>query len=255
MELVRGLDNFRTHFADFPDRYVLIGGTACALAMDEAGLNFRATKDLDIVLLIEALDVAFVKAFWKFVEQGQYDNRQKSTGDRQYYRFYSPSDKKFPEMLELFSRRPDILEVDDNSGLTPIPVDDEVSSLSAILMDEDYYALIHAGKRDIDGLPVVGAEHLIPLKAKAWLDLLSRKERGERIDSKDVKKHKNDVFRLYQLLTTTTRIDLPTGIVSHLAEFLSRLEKDGDIDLQNLGIKSKTLDDAIEELRAIYQVA
>lgn len=57
--MVRGLDVFRRHFADFTDRYVLIGGVAATLAMEEAGLDFRATKDLDLVLIIEALD-AFV---------------------------------------------------------------------------------------------------------------------------------------------------------------------------------------------------
>jgi hypothetical protein len=32
----------------------LIGGTACIVIMQEAGLDFRATKDLDIVLYVEA---------------------------------------------------------------------------------------------------------------------------------------------------------------------------------------------------------
>ena len=52
--MVRGLDLFREHFKDFADRYVLIGGTACDLIMSEVGLQFRATKDLDIVLCIES---------------------------------------------------------------------------------------------------------------------------------------------------------------------------------------------------------
>ena len=54
--MVRGLDLFREHFAAFKDRYVLIGGTASFLALEEAGIEFRATKDLDIVLCIEAFD-------------------------------------------------------------------------------------------------------------------------------------------------------------------------------------------------------
>lgn len=53
--MVKGLDVFRGHFAGYEDQYVLIGGTAATLAMAEAGLEFRATKDLDIVLHIEAL--------------------------------------------------------------------------------------------------------------------------------------------------------------------------------------------------------
>ena len=41
--MVRGLDLFRAHFRDFADRYVLIGGTACDLVMDEAGLRCWGT--------------------------------------------------------------------------------------------------------------------------------------------------------------------------------------------------------------------
>ncbi|RZB30108.1 MAG: hypothetical protein SRB1_02388 [Desulfobacteraceae bacterium Eth-SRB1] len=46
--MVRGLDLFRDYFKDYTDKYILIGGTACDLAMESMGLNFRATKDLDI---------------------------------------------------------------------------------------------------------------------------------------------------------------------------------------------------------------
>lgn len=61
--MVKGLDLFRERFRDFADQYVLIGGTACDLILKEAGLHFRATKDLDIVLCIEAIDSRFAKAF------------------------------------------------------------------------------------------------------------------------------------------------------------------------------------------------
>ena len=38
--MVKGLDVFRRHFEHYTDRYVLIGG----VVMEEAGLDFRATK-------------------------------------------------------------------------------------------------------------------------------------------------------------------------------------------------------------------
>jgi hypothetical protein len=47
---------------------------------------------------------------------------------------------------------------------------------------------------------MVGASRLIALKARAWLDLTERAERGEQIDSKTIKKHKNDVFRSIVIL-------------------------------------------------------
>jgi hypothetical protein len=153
--MVRGLDLFRTHFENHADHYVLIGGTACSLAMEEAGLEFRMTQDLDIVLCVEALDGNFVQAFWDFVHAGRYENQQKSTGKKLFYRFHDPEDKAYPVMLELFSRKPDALILHDDSHLVPIPMDDEVASLSAILLDDDYYHFIHAGKQEAGGLPVV----------------------------------------------------------------------------------------------------
>jgi glutathionyl-hydroquinone reductase len=89
--MVKGLDIFRVHFQGYADRYVLIGGTACDIAMTSAGLAFRATKDLDIVLCVEALDAAFVRAFWEFVRLGGYQTQEKSTGQKQFYRFMKPS--------------------------------------------------------------------------------------------------------------------------------------------------------------------
>ena len=45
-------------------------------------------------------------------------------------------------MLELFSRQPDNFEMPQDAQLTPIPMDEEVSSLSAILLDGEYYQFI-----------------------------------------------------------------------------------------------------------------
>ncbi len=195
--MVKGLEVFREHFRNYADRYVLIGGAACDIAMTAAGLAFRATKDLDIVLYVEALDAEFVRAFWEFVRAGGYEIQEKSTGGKQFYRFQKPSNANYPFMLELFSRRPDVLQVADGSHLTPLPVEEDASSLSAILLDDAYYDFIRAGRQELDGIPMVRPAQLIALKARAWLDLTERENRGEKIDSKTIKKHKNDVFRLY----------------------------------------------------------
>jgi len=52
--VVKGLDVFRSWFTAHGDEFVLIGGTAATLALEVAGLEFRATKDLDVVLHVEA---------------------------------------------------------------------------------------------------------------------------------------------------------------------------------------------------------
>ena len=173
--MVRGLDIFQERLAAYVDQYVLIGGTAASLAMEEAGLEFRATKDLDIVLHVEALTPAFAKAFWRFVADGGYEIRQAShTGKPIFYRFQNPADARYPAMLELFARAPDGLQPAPGSQLTPIPLDEALTSLSAILLDAAYYAFIMAGRREVRGLAWIGADRLIPLKAIAWLELTWR---------------------------------------------------------------------------------
>ena len=57
--MVKGIEVFRKHFAGYEDKYVLIGGTACDLLFQKNGLPFRATRDLDIILVAEALTPEF----------------------------------------------------------------------------------------------------------------------------------------------------------------------------------------------------
>ncbi len=84
-------------------------------------------------------------------------------------------------MLELFSRNPEFIILEEESLLTPLPIDDEVSSLSAILLNEAYYELLKTGQMLIDGIPVLRPTCLIPFKAKAWLDLNQRRSNGEQL--------------------------------------------------------------------------
>ena len=68
--MLTGIDKFREYFADYEDRYAIIGGAACDLLFGEAGLDFRATKDIDMVLCVEVVDIAFGKAFRAFLDAG-----------------------------------------------------------------------------------------------------------------------------------------------------------------------------------------
>ncbi|MBN2429397.1 MAG: hypothetical protein JXK94_13770 [Deltaproteobacteria bacterium] len=221
------------------------------MAMDEVGEEFRATKDLDIVLCVEVLDVAFVKAFWEFVKAGRYRNQQQSTGRKLFYRFFEPEDESFPYMLELFSRKPDALVYAGEGRLTPIPMGEEASSLSAILLDEGYYHFLHAGKRDSQGLPFVGPEYIIPLKARAWLDLKKRREQGQHVDRNDIKKHKNDVFRLFRIISPENIVELPEQVAADLNAFIQAIA-DKPIELKNFGYKGAKLDDILTEMRDFY---
>lgn len=249
--MVRGLDVFREHFRRYSDQFILIGGTACDLVMAEAGDTFRATKDLDIVLCIEALDATFVRAFWEFVRSGGYNRREKASGQRRFYRFQKPNKENYPAMLELFSRQPDILSLAEGTAFTPVPVDEGVSSLSAILLDEDYYEWLRSGAREKDGLRFVGPEHLIPLKARAWIDLAGRKAQGEAVDEKNIKKHRNDVFRLYRVISPAFGSEIPERVREDMLTFITRMEKE-HVDLQALGLRNANKQDVLADLRRLY---
>jgi hypothetical protein len=71
-------------------------------------------------------------------------------------------------MIELFSRRSDAIQLPDDAVLTPLPIDEDISSLSEILLDDDYYTFLRNGKVVIDGVTVLGPAYLISFKAKAY---------------------------------------------------------------------------------------
>lgn len=250
--MVNGLDLFQKYFEDYKDSYVLIGGIACSVLMDEAGAEFRATKDLDIILIAEAVNAEFGERFWDFIKAGKYQNQMKGAEKRLFYRFEKPENQSFPAMLELFSRVPDNLSFQGDGHLTPIPMDEDVSSLSAILLNEDYYNLLMQGKTLVNGLPVLGAEYLIPFKAKAWLDLIERKKQGQTADSRNIKKHKNDVFRLSFILARRP-ISLPASIESDMKAFIEAMKKDPP-DLKSLGYGSIAIETVFDLLEKIFGI-
>jgi hypothetical protein len=126
-------------------------------------LVFRATKDIDLVLIIEALDACFVKQFRKFIQEGNYHQTQVEGKERKYYRFANPANENFPVLIELFSKRPNVIREIEGIHLTPIPVEEDLSSLSAILMDDEYYKFTIDNIQQVDDLSVASAEVLIAL--------------------------------------------------------------------------------------------
>ena len=73
--MVKGLEIFEKYFAEYTDQYVLIGGAACDIIFSKNDAQFRATRDLDMVLIIEALKPEFVEQFWRFVIDADYRHR------------------------------------------------------------------------------------------------------------------------------------------------------------------------------------
>lgn len=219
--MVKGIDTFRRYFADYEEQYVLIGGAACDIIFESNDTQFRATRDLDMVLIIEALTPEFGEKFWEFIQNGRYRNKATNGKKPQFYRFDKPEDDSYPKMIELFCRSD--FELSEMTGITPIHIDDSVSSLSAILLDDNYYKVLLEGKVIRNGLSVLRPEYLILFKAKAFLDLKTRKNQGEPIDSSDIKKHKKDILKISSELMLEHISDLPEMVKKDIDVFIDSL--------------------------------
>ena len=150
-----------------------------------------------------------------------------------FYRFTDPK-AGYPVMIELFSKKPGYkLEVDE--GIIPIHMDEDTSSLSAILLNDDFYNFMLQGRAVVDGISVLRAEYLIPFKMFAWLDLKNKKQNGEHVDSRDIKKHKYDVFRLLQIVDSNTIIPTDGLVKKSINEFFEEILKE-TLPLSQLGL-------------------
>ena len=216
--MVRGLDTFKNYFKDYKEHYIVIGGTAMATTLEEAGFTPRATKDIDIIFVIEALNAEFGKVFWQFILDGEYNTREIDEV-RTCYRFTNPVNEDYPKQIELFSRVPDGIVLPEDAHLTPIPLDEGLSSLSAILLDEGFYQFTITNCSVIDEVNYANHASMICLKAYAYLSNKAMKAEGKSIKQVNIDKHKNDIFRIANLLSDQT-IEVPDDIIIYLQQFI-----------------------------------
>ena len=237
--MVKGLGTFRKYFKEFEEQYVLIGGAACDILFESNDASFRATRDLDMVLIVEGLTNEFGEKLWEFIQDGGYRNKASNGGKPQFYRFDKPEDDSYPKMIELFCRKD--FELREMTGITPIHIDDTVSSLSAILLDDDYYQILLEGRVVKNGLSVLSPEYLILFKAKAYLDLQRNKEIDGTGDLDDIKKHKKDILRISTELMLEKIDKLPVSVKEDIDTFINNLSQDpfDSNSLKNYGLKNE----------------
>ena len=254
--MVRGLDLWKDYFAEYADHYVLIGGAACHWYEEEYAQNPRATKDLDLILVVESLSAEFGVKFWDFIKEGRYSSRQRGEDKHEYYRFMNPEDKRYPQQVELFSRQVDGLQLPEEARLEPIHIEDGVSSLSAILMDDAYYHFTIEHSTVYEGIHLANVEALICLKAKAFMDLQNRKNRGDNTDSDKTEKHKKDVIRLTALLSGDSVFKLPESLQKDISDFCGSVQYDlPNIDfMKSAGLGNMNAEDLIVSLKRIMNL-
>jgi hypothetical protein len=226
--MVKGLEKFKEYFAGFEDNYVIIGGTACDIILRDTDMRPRATDDIDMILVIEKMKPEFGRRFWDFIVSGEYKTRQRksdgNTSKTELFRFIHPKDG-FPVQIELLSKHPDVLGEPTGFHLTPIPVGDEISSLSAILMDEEYYNQTIEDSIIKNGIRIASPLSLLCLKVKAFLNLLEEKKTNPAVRSSDIKKHRDDVFKLLAMrIDPFTSVELSVTMKAGIDNFIRIIE-------------------------------
>jgi len=258
-----GINKIREYLGGFNSNYVIIGGTACNLNLEEADLRGRATKDVDMIVICEAINTEYIWQFWTFINAGGYKICPvfaNSYGEKKlnYYRFAEPTDSSFPAYIELFSRIPDGIQLSDVAHLVHIDMnEDYLSGFSAILMDDDYYnyAIVHS--REIDGIQVIDKDALIVLKAKAYLNNKKRKEEGQQVHQDDIDKHKKDIYRISFLFSGEERYDVADSIKADLNDFLIHLPIDPvstKAIAKAMGVVEVPMTNFVQKIKALFQL-
>lgn len=157
---------------------------------------------------------------------------QETSGNRRAYRFTHPSDECYPKQLELFCAQADALAVakTETGVIMPIPSeDDDLSDLSAIVMDPVYYEWVLGGSAiDPDtGLRIAQSHVLFALKAKAWRDHIERQA-----ERRHTRKHIRDALGLVELWAPRDPpVTAPAAVVADIEAFLDSLaDAEADYD-------------------------
>ena len=70
---------------------------------------------------------------------------------------------------------------------------------------------------------MLDAEHLVPMKMKAWLDLTEKNAQGIHVNERDLRKHRQDVFRLYPLIREDILIPTPEEVCNDVKTFVDAI--------------------------------
>ena len=130
-------------------------------------------------------------------------------------------------MIELLSRHPDVLGEPHGLVIEPLPIDGDISSLSAIIMDDDFYNFTVANSTLTDGIRHASPVALIALKTKAYLNLLSDKARGLHVNTRNIKKHRSDVMKS-MVIVEDGSVSAPSSVVQCVREFVAAIRSDYD---------------------------
>ena len=115
-----------------------------------------------------------------------------------------------------------------------------------------YYHFLLDGRTEANGVSILDAEHIIPLKMKAWLDLKEKKAQGMHMNSHDIKKHRLDIFHLFQLIREDQKILVPKSVALDINSFIEQM-RETEMRLTDIGI-SRSKDSILDIFSGMYVV-
>lgn len=218
-------ENFLTEYMQqYADDYILIGGNACALNFENIGANFRATVDLDIVLITESTNAQFYMHLWDYIVEHGYEGKvyRGANAGGSAYRFIQPEDNRIPNVpvqIELFSRKPEYFETalaKNRPHITPIKAGQGISNFSAILLDDDVYDFIRSSRIPLKGISTVNLECLFGLKSMAWHSNQVLFDEKKIKDKNTVLKHPQDMVSIINVIDDPINTLFPAQIFDSL---------------------------------------
>jgi hypothetical protein len=109
-------------------------------------------------------------------------------------------------------------------------------------LDRNYYDYLMAHFEMVDGIRYASADALVCLKALAYLNLLSDKQAGKKVNADDIKKHRRDVIMAAAYLPGGAQYKVGESIRKMLDDFLIAVE---DASVRQSLKSSLDIDDAV----------
>ena len=252
MKRPHGFDHFCDFLNGLERHYVIIGGGAASILMGDEGLEFRATKNVDLVVLSQSKDLN--ERLLAYIKEGGYNSKESTVSLPRYYRFQRPTKPECPKMIEIFARNELGLELEKGQHLVPI-TEPKAEKLSAILLDDEYFDLIRQNTvASLSGIPLVNALANICLKARAHRELFERKKAGDNtVDEKDIQKHLKDIWRLAVTLTGAEAINLSGTPAKDIQAAIAKLEKLTEEQFKQVTEKTPaSISDVMDVLKKVF---
>lgn len=214
-----GLSHFQDYCKDLDDNYVVVGGFATIMLLDkELEGHGKATFDIDLVLLTNS-SVEMAQRIKSYITEGEYKIQVGEKDQYKYYRFIEPQKENFAKEIELFASNENELDLTDSQRIIPVDPEEGLYSLSAIMLDPEYFNMIKNNVDKSGQAPCTNTQATIMLKMSAFYDL---KNRGE----DKWKKHRRDILKLALLLTGEERIELIGRMKQDFDSFITHLDEE-----------------------------